>query len=206
MSRGGAQRNPQIKETEREERRLVAARAARIRRILILAGVAVVTAGGIAFAATRPEPAALAAIETFPDQGAQHIDPTGPAFGYNSNPPTSGSHAPQPAPCGIYRQEVPDVVVVHNLEHGAIVVRYDPALASGEREALEAFARDAGTHILVSPHSGLDDPIVLTGWTKMLRLTKADRTAIDAFYGQFAQNGPERGVPCPNQVDEGTSG
>ena len=182
-----------------------AAHAIRARRRMILAGVAFVILLGMAFIATRPAPPALAAVATFPDQGQEHVDPSGPVPEYNSVPPTSGPHAPQPAPCGIYRQDIPDVFAVHSLEHGAVVVRYNPTIPAGQRDDLEAYARDAGTHIIVAPRSGLDDPIVLTAWTKLLRLSSVDRESIDTFYGQYAQNGPERGVPCPNEVDEAAS-
>lgn len=200
MSRDGATGTPEG--TGDEARRRNAADMPRARRRLVLAGVAFLILGGLAYIATRPAPLALAAVATFPDQGQEHIDPGGPIPEYNSVPPTSGPHAPQPAPCGIYRQDVPDVFAVHTLEHGAVVVRYHPTIASSDREALEAYARDAETHIVVAPRSGLEDPIVLTAWTKLLRLSSVDRESIDTFYGLYAQNGPERGVPCPNEVDE----
>jgi len=203
MARGGAGRNPQQKELERGERLRKAARAARIRRVLIAAGIAVVLVGGFAYAATRSGPEELAAVQTFPEQGAEHIEAGAPTPDYNSNPATSGPMANQPAACGVFRSELPDEVVVHNLEHGAIAIRYDPGLAAADRDTLEAFARDAGTHIIVAPRQGLDTPVVVTAWANLLPLEEVALSAVEAFYGRFAQFGPERGVPCPFQVDEG---
>ena len=49
---------------------------------------------------------------------------------YNTNPPTSGDHWSTPARCGVYEDGLPDERIVHNLEHGNIVVSYN--LASPE--------------------------------------------------------------------------
>ena len=83
-----------------------------------------------------------------------------------------------------------------------IVVYYNPASASAFRDDLENFARDADTHVIVTPRESMSNPITLTAWTHLLRLDDYDRSAIDAFYGEFAQRGPEVGVQCPFQVDQ----
>jgi hypothetical protein len=202
MSRTGSKKTVDNKVAEAEARRLAAARALRNRRLAIGAGVAVLLVGAIVFFATRPPPVALANVETFPDQGQLHLSPTDPVPQYNSNPPTSGSHAPSAAVCGIYREAPPDINLVHDLEHGVVVVYYNPETAIDAREDLENFARDAGTHVIVAPREGMENPITLTAWTHLLRLDAYDRSAIDAFYGEFSQRGPEVGVPCPFQIDQ----
>ena len=40
-------------------------------------------------------------------------------------PPTSGHHWPRWAKCGFYEEELPDELVVHNMEHGNIVISYN---------------------------------------------------------------------------------
>ena len=167
--------------------------------VVAVVGLAVV----VALTATPPEPTTqLTGVETFADLGQEHIDPSGPTPDYNSDPPTSGPHAPQPAPCGVYRQEIPDVFQVHNLEHGAVVVQYQPDLSDDTRAELEEFARRMGTHVVVAPRSDLDAQVAVTAWTKMISLDSANIEAIQSFYDDYAQAGPERGVACPLQVDE----
>lgn len=174
----------------------------RMRRPLIIGGIAL-AAVVAALASGGSEPVELTDIETFPDLGAEHIDPSAPTPAYNSNPPTSGPHAGTPAPCGIYLQVVPDIFAVHSLEHGAVVAWYNPdTVPATELGALQEFARDAGTHIIVAPRQDAPDPLVLTAWTNLLRLDGFDQTRVRAFYDQYAQAGPERGVPCPLQIDE----
>src|SRR5688572_15663802 len=58
------------------------------------------------------------------DQGQKHLKEGETFTEYNSNPATSGPHNPSPAPWGIKDQEIPDQTLVHNLEHGGIVISY----------------------------------------------------------------------------------
>lgn len=172
------------------------------RRIVIGAAIVAAVVALAVMASDQPEPIELGGVETFPDLGAEHIDPAGPTPSYNSNPPTSGPHAPVSAPCGIYLQVVPDIFAVHSLEHGAVVAWYSDALPEDDVVALQDFARDAGTHIVVAPRADAADPLTLTAWTGLVRLDGFDDGTVQAFYDQFAQAGPERGVPCPVQIDE----
>jgi hypothetical protein len=149
-------------------------------------------------------------IETFADLGADHlsdaeaagvINGTVAAPEYNSVPPTSGTHTPAWAQCGIYRQLIPDAVQVHSLEHGAVIIQYTPGWDPADIEALESFARDKASHIIVAPYEGLATPIVLTAWTVRLQLASLDLDAIEEFWLDYANEGPER-VPCPLEIDE----
>lgn len=172
------------------------------KRYFIFGGVAVVIVGLIAFAVTRPEPVELEGLETFADRGGGHLREGDPVPSYDSSPATSGPHAASPALCGIYTEEIPDVVQVHNLEHGTVVVQYQSVISDDDRARIEEFAREKGTHILVAPRADLTHPVVVTGWTRMLRLDDADLVAIEVFYDRFAQRGPEVAVPCPFQIDQ----
>src|SRR5262245_4907547 len=58
-----------------------------------------------------------------PDRGQQHVQ-QGTAIPYEDSPPTSGPHWPVVAKWGVYPEEVPAEVFVHNLEHGGVVILY----------------------------------------------------------------------------------
>lgn len=177
------------------------AKKKRKRNIIIAVAVGLLVAV-VAFALTRPEPEELAAVETFPDLGGGHLDAGEPLPAYNSSPATSGPHSPSPAGCGIYTEELQDVVLVHNLEHGTIVVQYQPGMSDEDLGDLQDFARDAGTHILVAPRADLPAPIVITAWNRMLRMDELDLNTLDVFYDRWARLGPEVGVPCVFSVDQ----
>ncbi|MFQ5524233.1 MAG: DUF3105 domain-containing protein [Acidimicrobiia bacterium] len=195
---------PRGKKAQRAaERRAAAARAKKRKRTMYFGVLAVVLVGVVVALWPKPLPEVLASVETFPDLGQDHVDPATQNPEYNSDPATSGPHSANPAPCGVFRQPIPDLNQVHDLEHGAVAILYQPEIDPAVRDQLEDFARQVGTHILVSPRPGLSDPVVLVAWTRLLRLAELDMEAVQAFYDSFAQRGPEAGVPCPFAVDEG---
>lgn len=186
----------------REEERAAARTSATRRKTLLWALVAVVMIGGAAlYVLTRPTPEALEDIETFPDQGRAHVQSPEAAPEYNSDPPTSGPHAPAPAACGVYTEPVSDLAQVHTLEHGAVIVQYDSSLPEDQVRRLQELARRLGDHILVAPRQGMPAPVAVTAWTYRMLLEEVDTAAIQAFYHRYARQGPERAA-CPFQVDQ----
>ena len=99
-------------------------------------GVAIIVAAAIVgiFFATRSNsaeasgPSGSCVRETFPPMGRQHIEKLSSSFRYNSYPPTSGPHYPPgpkaPAVWNLYDKPVDETALVHNLEHGGIVIQY----------------------------------------------------------------------------------
>src|SRR2546428_4170650 len=63
-------------------------------------------------------------VVDYSEQGREHIFPGQQHPPYNSDPPTSGWHFPQPADWGYYNGDLPDELVVHNLEHGGIWISF----------------------------------------------------------------------------------
>src|SRR3954468_11549389 len=83
---------------------------------------------------------------------------------YNSNPPTSGWHWPQPAQWGTYNTTQPDEQMVHNLEHGGIWISYQPdKVDQATIDKLNDFAKRYPL-IIVEPRAADDAPIVLAAW------------------------------------------
>lgn len=190
------------KAQRQEERRQAALAKARRRKIIIGAGIIGVVALTVAFLGFRPLPEELSEVQTFPAMGRNHLAEGDPLPDYNSSPATSGDHSPTAAQCGIYTSEIPDPVQVHNLEHGTVVIQYQPGLDADQLQALQDYARTKRSHILLAPRADLEDPVVVTSWTRMLRLQSADIVTIEVYYEQFAFAGPEAGVPCPFAVDQ----
>lgn len=134
--------------------------------------------------------------------GGGHLAQGDPVPVYNSSPATSGPHSPAPATCGIYTEELPDVTLVHNLEHGTIVIQYQEDLAEADVPALQGFARSKTSHILLAPRADLANPVVLTAWNRMLRMDSVDLNTIEVFYERWARIGPEIGVQCSFGIDQ----
>lgn len=98
------------------------------------------------------------------------------------------------------------VQLIHNLEHGGIVIWYQPgAVQPDEVDSLTAFVstqlRATRYKFIVSPWEGADfgHSIAVTAWRQLLYLDSVDLDAIrgfaDANYGQAPE--PQGGPPPP---------
>ncbi|MBD2451589.1 DUF3105 domain-containing protein [Nostoc sp. FACHB-152] len=138
----------------------------------------------------------------FPDLGQQHVE-IGTSVTYNSNPPTSGPHYPYPAPWGIYIYPPADEFLVHNLEHGGVIISYNPKQIKGQelvqlRQQARSLSNFNG-RIIVTPQLNLDTPIALTAWNYLQKLDRYSSTAVKIFYDTHIARGPEcqQGL-CPS--------
>ncbi|MCC5614017.1 DUF3105 domain-containing protein [Nostoc sp. CHAB 5836] len=130
----------------------------------------------------------------FPDLGQQHIE-VGKLFSYNSNPPTSGPHYPYPAPWGIYIYPPADEFLVHNLEHGGVIISYNPNQIKGQElvqlwQQARSLSKFNG-RIIVTPRLNLDTAIALTAWNYLQKLDRYSYTAVQVFYDTHISRGPE---------------
>ncbi|AFY73579.1 Protein of unknown function (DUF3105) [Synechococcus sp. PCC 7502] len=137
----------------------------------------------------------ILAGKTFPNLGQKHI-PEGERVTYNSNPPTSGSHYQIPAAWGIYSSNPPvDERLVHNLEHGGIIISYNPDLIKTEDlEKVKAQARElraVNPRLIVVPRTSIDTAIALTAWGYLQKLQGYDSQAIKTFYDAHIARSPE---------------
>ncbi len=99
------------------------------------------------------------------DDGTSHVEQLPDGFEYNSIPASQGPHHPEWLRWGVYEVPVPELNLVHNLEHGGLSVQYGPGV-SDETLALllDWYIRDAAATI-VAPHDGLGSDIALAAWT-----------------------------------------
>lgn len=134
--------------------------------------------------------------QTFPDQGRDHIADGASHPAYNSNPPTSGWHYATPADWGVVKEELPQERLVHNLEHGGIVIQYKPDLDKTIVEKLENLKKSAfECKLVVAPYKGLDKAIALTAWHRLYKTDTYEETTIKNFIKKYRDTGPEF-VPC----------
>ncbi|MGH6953476.1 MAG: DUF3105 domain-containing protein [Alphaproteobacteria bacterium] len=138
---------------------------------------------------------ALAGVESFPEEGREHLKGTAKAR-YGTDPPLSGDHDPKPTEPGVYHQPQPPAQIVHALEHGNIVIHFDtPGPAALERIAAWAELYDgAWDGIVAVRRAGLGEAIILTAWTKRLRQDRFAPAPAAAFIDAFRGRGPEKPV------------
>ena len=141
--------------------------------------------------------------ETFESQGQRHVETLPKGFKYNSVPATSGPHQPQPlAPIvwGVYDEPVEEIKVVHNLEHGGVIVQYGPEVSAQTVRDIVAWYRDDPNGLVVAPlppalleeQPELSDEIALTAWTYLQTCKRFNEDAFSNFVDLHRGNGPER--------------
>jgi hypothetical protein len=154
----------------------------------VLAAVAVVGAIGFVIVdkATLDE---LPGVSKQAYEGRDHVA-SGEAVAYASATPTSGTHAASSPRCGIYSQQMPAEFAVHSLEHGAVVIWYQPSLATDEISGLEAVVNRFDDRVILSPNAELLQPVVATGWNRLKAYDGAD-TELEQFIETYRNRGPE---------------
>lgn len=131
-------------------------------------------------------------MKTFPSQGRQHVAALDPSFDYNSFPSTSGPHYPLPAAWNPYTREIPQAVLVHNLEHGGVVVQFGAAVPRTTVRKIFAWYLADPDGIVLAPLPQLGQRIALTAWRHLATCTRFDATAFGAFRDRYRFKGPER--------------
>ena len=125
----------------------------------------------------------------------------GTIVAYNSVPATSGDHYFSPQPCGFYQGEVPDERVVHNLEHGNIVISYNLPDAA-DVDALENVYNDLGGwkdhYTVVRSYSRIaPGQVALSAWGVLDIMDGVDQDRIERFYEHYVGRlGPEGAISC----------
>lgn len=137
-------------------------------------------------------------VEEFEEQKADHIEIGAAHEPYSSDPPTSGPHYGTPADEGFYSDPLPVEQVVHNLEHGQIVIYYNPAADDETRTQIEGLTEQEPLATVAIPYDGITDPnmIVLAAWGSSQTCEKVSQEVVDDFRAEFQGKGPEQvGVP-----------
>lgn len=207
------------KETKAERRE--AARQARIeaqrkrqtarrrkRNIIILAVVVAVVVGGYFLLQSRvrsgrvvtsaAQAAGCGDVEEHKDQGAQHIEVGTPHEEYNSNPPSSGPHYGSTADWGVHDETVTPELLVHNLEHGGVVVHYSPDdLSDSEIEDLEELVQgypdaQGGSGVILNPNPEIEGAVAMASWQKTWTCERVDTVVVEAFISDHCEKGPEK--------------
>jgi hypothetical protein len=117
---------------------------------------------------------------TVPILPSPHVPAGIPHPPYNSDPPTSGPHAPGLARWGVYTEPVPKELQVHNLEDGGVVIQYSCQDCSDLVKQLTAIA-DRYDRIILAPYAGLDRKIALTAWGRIDKFDEFDEARIVTF-------------------------
>ena len=145
----------------------------------------------------RPEPPNLDAVEVFEDLPTTHTEE---AVEYPTEPPVGGRHAGEWLDCGAYDEQVPAENLVHDLEHGTVVIAHDPDLDADDVDALVEQLPQNG---ILTPWAGLDAPVVVVVWGRRLALTGADDPRLALFIAELGngETAPEPRASCAGGIE-----
>lgn len=112
---------------------------------------------------------------------------------YSTNPPSSGPHwGDGVAGPGIKDREVPDELLVHSLEHGAVILWYKSDLSQDQVEKLKKVFNEASGKKIMVPRKNLDVSVALTSWGWILKLKTIDEGKIKEFIETNNDRAPEK--------------
>jgi len=157
---------------------------------------------------TTPSAAALAEatrsagcgeVQQFKEAGRDHISGDQQPKNWNSQPPTSGDHLGTPLPPGIYADQQDERALVHNLEHGYVVVQYKN-LPKQQVDLLTHIAEGLrGRKFVLAPYDGLpSDGVALTAWRTLQTCKQANLDVVSAFVNGYMVPGDKSVAPEPN--------
>jgi hypothetical protein len=146
-------------------------------------------------------------LATFPAQARTHLKDINAHPRYNSFPPTSGPHYFAPVAWGLWPAPLQQVQVVHNLEHGGIVIQFGDKVRIGSPtlDKLVRFYASDRRLMLMAPLPKLGKTIALEAWTvpeqganranrgtgRLAKCTRVDEAAFGAFVDAYRDRGPE---------------
>jgi hypothetical protein len=198
------------REAERRRRnRTIAWTAGGVAVVLVLVGLVVWQGRDRSTKLTHPSAAALATatrsagcgeVKQFKEAGRDHISGATQPKNWNSQPPTSGDHLGTPLPPGTYKDPQDERALVHNLEHGYVVVQYKN-LPQQQVDLLTRIADGlSGQKFVLAPYDGLpSDGVALTAWRNLQTCNQANLDVVSAFVNGYMVPGGDRSVaPEPN--------
>ena len=181
---------------------------AKRRKQILIAGVLVVglvavslygvqkSRGQQAAAKKAAEAAGCGPVMELENEGRNHIPLTETFDDYKTNPPTSGPHyLERVAIWGSYNEETPKTTLVHNLEHGGIVIHYKD-MSPKQIDQIAEFVDSYSDGVISNPNPSIDKPIVLTSWTKMQKCDRFSEDAVAGYVQLYCNKGPEKLTTC----------
>jgi hypothetical protein len=163
-----------------------------------------------------PEGSSCGAVEqSQPNDGHGHTANDCDPVTYASNPPSSGTHYPDWTAYKTYPAPVPWGFLVHDLEHGAVVIVYNcpdgcPAEVAQTQAFIDGLPPDPGCggarmKVVLAPDPTLDVRWAAAAWTWTLRAPCFDRSAFAAFVADH-YDGPDTEGACPGDLDHSATG
>jgi hypothetical protein len=141
--------------------------------LLIVVVAYIALAGGTKSASAAEIPPLMkAAACTFrsvtaylPKGKPMHLPSLTAKFPWNTDPPSNGEHYPEWAVWGFYTDAVNPRQVVHNEEHGGVILWWGTGVSGATVNQLRAFYNEQPDGSFGTPYATLGTKIAITAWT-----------------------------------------
>lgn len=146
-----------------------------------------------------------------PGQGV-HVNSLTAKLPWNTDPPSNGQHYPLWAVWGFYTEPVNPHRVVHNEEHGGVILWWGDKVPAATVDQLRSFYNEQPDGVFGTPYPALGGKVAISAWTGdparygrnaywgqghlaiCPRLDAATLRAFEQFRSAYRGHGPE-GVP-----------
>ncbi|HZT14779.1 MAG TPA: DUF3105 domain-containing protein [Gaiellaceae bacterium] len=150
--------------------------------------------------------------KSWPPLTPLHLNSLTKKFPWNTSPPSNGLHYPEWAVWGFYTSPVNPRMVVHNEEHGGVILWWGSKVPQSTVEKLRSFYEEEPDGLFGTPYPSLGNKIAITAWTgdtlrylrnryfgeghiaKCSSYTPATKRAFTLFRDRYRGHGPE-GIP-----------
>jgi len=145
--------------------------------------------------------AAGCTLTTAPAKSRQHLTSLTAKVKYNLDPPASGSHYFSPAIWDFYTTPADPVQVVHNEEHGGVILWWGNKVPAATVDAMRSFYTSSPNAMLGTPYAKLGSKVAITAWTSpaaglgeghLAVCPTFKESAFKAFRDAYRGQGPER--------------
>jgi hypothetical protein len=160
---------------------------------------------------TAARAAGCSALQNPADEGNSHVAAP-ERVNYKTNPPTSGNHRSSTSFTGVLPNPLPtalqDENLVHNMEHGHIIIWYKPDLDTTLLDRLKTFVRDNATRRVLVPRADMTYKVAFTAWGHLVGCAEPNADVLKVagiFAGLYQGNGPEGTGDAPGTPYTGGS-
>jgi hypothetical protein len=158
-----------------------------------------------------------------PNGEGTHVNSLTKKLPWNTDPPSNGQHYPEWAVWGFYTDPINPRMVVHNEEHGGVILWWGDKVSDATVGRLKDFYDEKPGGTFGTPYPSLGSKIAITAWTGdpnryqqggyygeghigiCPSYTDATKTAFEKFRDAYRGKGPE-GIPlCDDQPGDSTN-
>jgi hypothetical protein len=138
------------------------------------------SAGGNVAALMKQAGCTFKTVDASIPKGADtHVNSLTKKLPWNTFPPSNGQHYPKWAVWGFYTQPVNPRMVVHNEEHGGVILWWGPKTPKATIDKLNQLYSEQPDGVFGTPIAGLDSKVAITAWTG-----DSSRYAQKGYYGE----------------------